>query len=104
MNSKLVARFRITGLVEGVSYLLLVFIAMPFKYLGDMPGPVRYLGWAHGILFVAYCWYLLLAMMALSWPFGRGVKLMIAALVPFGTFLTHKRLVADEAACRANEG
>ena len=102
MNSKLVARFRITGLIEGISYLLLVFIAMPMKHLGDMPGPVRYLGWAHGVLFVAYVWYLLKSMVVAEWPLSRGAVLMIAALVPFGPFLTHKRLAADEEAFLAN--
>ncbi len=103
MKSKLVARLRVTGVIEGISFLLLVGIAMPMKHLGDMPGPVRYLGWAHGVLFMAYCWYLMRAMMALDWPMSRGVKLMAAALFPFGPFLTHKRLREDEAALAASE-
>ncbi|RZM12434.1 MAG: DUF3817 domain-containing protein, partial [Pedobacter sp.] len=45
-------RFMLIALVEGISYLLLLCIAMPLKYYADMPGFVKYLGWAHGVLFV----------------------------------------------------
>ena len=51
---KSVNRFRIIAVLEGWSYVLLLFIAMPLKYMFDMPLFVKYLGWAHGALFVAY--------------------------------------------------
>jgi integral membrane protein len=46
---------RILGNIEGVSYLLLLFIAMPMKYYFGMPMAVKIVGMAHGVLFVAYC-------------------------------------------------
>lgn len=77
---------------------------MPMKYMGGILEPVRYLGWAHGVLFVAYCWFLMQSMMVAGWPLSRGAKLFAAALLPFGPFLTHKGLVADEEAFLAKQG
>ena len=83
---------RILGNVEGVSYLLLVFIAMPLKYAYDMPMAVKITGMAHGVLFVAYCMVLALCMKKFSWKLGFGVYLFIATLIPFGTFVTDRKL------------
>ena len=49
--------FRITALLEGVSYILLLFIAVPIKYLFDDPSYVKLLGMPHGILFIAYIFF-----------------------------------------------
>ena len=83
---------RILGNVEGVSYLLLLFIAMPLKYAYDMPMAVKITGMAHGALFVAYCMVLALCMKKFSWKLGFGVYLFIATLIPFGTFVTDRKL------------
>lgn len=83
---------RILGNVEGVSYLLLLFIAMPLKYAYDMPLAVKITGMAHGVLFVAYCMVLALCMKKFSWKLGFGVYLFIATLIPFGTFVTDRKL------------
>ncbi|MCH5690241.1 DUF3817 domain-containing protein [Niabella sp. W65] len=40
--------------LEGISYLLLLLVAMPLKYLADIPEGVKYIGWAHGVLFVLF--------------------------------------------------
>jgi integral membrane protein len=83
---------RILGNVEGVSYLLLLFIAMPLKYAYDMPMAVKITGMAHGVLFVAYCMVLALCMKKFRWKLGFGVYLFIATLIPFGTFVTDRKL------------
>ena len=83
---------RILGNVEGVSYLLLLFIAMPLKYAYDMPMAVKITGMAHGVLFVAYCMVLALCMKKFSWKLSFGVYLFIATLIPFGTFVTDRKL------------
>ena len=83
---------RILGNVEGVSYLLLLFIAMPLKYAYDMPMAVKITGMAHGVLFVAYRMVLALCMKKFSWKLGFGVYLFIATLIPFGTFVTDRKL------------
>ena len=83
---------RILGNVEGVSYLLLLFIAMPLKYAYNMPMAVKITGMAHGVLFVAYCMVLALCMKKFRWKLGFGVYLFIATLIPLGTFVTDRKL------------
>jgi integral membrane protein len=84
-------------MVEGLSFLLLLGIAMPLKYMADWPFGVRYIGLAHGVLFIAYGLCLLGAMQEAGWPLSRGAKLMGAALVPFGPMLVDRSLAEDEA-------
>jgi integral membrane protein len=50
----LLARFRTVAWIEGLSYVALLFIAMPLKYFADLPLAVRVVGMAHGVLFIAY--------------------------------------------------
>ena len=83
---------RILGNIEGVSYLLLLGVAMPLKYFYDTPEAVRVTGMAHGLLFVAYCLLLALCMRKFKWSFGFGVYLFVATLIPFGTFVTDRKL------------
>lgn len=92
-------RLRIIGLIEGVSFLLLMGVAMPLKYIWDMPMAVKVVGWAHGLLFILFCLFLAIAMTLARWNLGRGALFFIAALVPFGPFLVDKRLkrYAEEA-------
>jgi integral membrane protein len=89
---KLVKWLRITALVEGTSFLLLVGVAMPLKYYAGMPLAVKYTGWAHGVLFVGLCLLLLQVMLAARWSLGRGALVFVAALVPFGPFLLDKHM------------
>ena len=77
---------------EGVSYLLLLLIAMALKYYANFPEAVKYVGWLHGILFVLFCIYLLKVWIVLKWSFGKALTAFIASLVPFGTFLLDARL------------
>ncbi len=98
--SKAIHRLRIVGLIEGISFLLLLGIAMPLKYIWDMPLAVRIVGMAHGLLFILFCLFLVIAMSMAQWHIKRGAFYFVAALVPFGPFLVDKRLKqhADEAA------
>ena len=85
-------RFRLVALCEGVSFILLLFIAMPLKYLGGMPAPVKYLGWMHGILFVLYMIFLGLVWLQYKWSFKKVVGAFLASIIPFGTFVLDRRL------------
>jgi len=80
------------GLIEGVSFLLLMGVAMPLKYAAGMPMAVKVVGWAHGVLFVSLIVALLWTMVAARWPIGRGLLVFIAALIPFGPFLIDSRI------------
>jgi integral membrane protein len=83
---------RLLALMEGVSFLLLLFIAMPLKYFADLPLAVKYVGWAHGLLFVLFGLTLAYVFFKDSWPFWRGGLVFMAALIPFGPFLIDHRL------------
>lgn len=89
-------------MVEGVSFLVLLGIAMPLKYLAGRPEAVKVVGWAHGVLFMAFCLVLLQTMVALRWPLSRAAMAFAAALVPFGPFLIDGRLRREEEALQAN--
>lgn len=75
---------RVLGIVEGISFLLLLFVAMPAKYLFARPELVRVVGMAHGVLFVALCVVLAQTHVARDWSLGRSARVFLAALVPFG--------------------
>src|SRR5688500_12735151 len=91
-----------TALVEGVSFLILLGIAMPLKYFAGLPGAVKVTGWIHGILFVLFCAALLLTMIAARWPLARGALAFVSALLPFGPFLIDRRMKQYEAEFRQN--
>jgi integral membrane protein len=92
--------FRHTALAEAISYLLLLFIAMPLKYVWGMPMAVKLIGSIHGGLFVLFGISLALAMWKARWSFGRGVMLFLASLVPLVPFWLDGRVKqwAQEAA------
>lgn len=84
-------RFRLIAWLEGMSYLLLLFVAMPLKYLADMPLMVKYTGWAHGLLFVLYVAFLLEIAFRYKWSFAKLFFGFIASLLPFGPFVFDKK-------------
>ena len=84
--------FRHIGVMEGVSYLILLLIAMPLKYLAGIPWAVKYMGWAHGVLFVSFGFFLIRVWIKYKWSFGKTTMAFVASLLPFGTFVLDKRL------------
>jgi integral membrane protein len=84
--------FLFVGLLEACSYLLLLGVAMPLKYLAHWPEPVKYLGWAHGVLFVGYVALLGLAMLQRKWPIVLGIGGFVAAFLPLGPFVFERYL------------
>lgn len=85
------------ALTEAVSFLVLLGIAMPLKYLAHLPMAVKIVGWIHGVLFVAFCVALFRAWIVARWPISRAAILFIAALLPFGPFVIDRRMRAWEA-------
>ena len=85
MSSPL-GRLRWIGLLEGASFVLLLFVAMPLKYFAGMPLAVRIVGSLHGALFIAYLVAIALAVRAKAWPKERAPTLVIASLLPGGPF------------------
>jgi len=78
------SRFRLVALLEGLSYLVLVGIGMPLKYLADLPQTVQYVGWVHGGLFVLYMLLLVHVFFADRWSIVKGAIAFVAALIPGG--------------------
>ena len=91
--------FRAVSFVEGISYLLLVFIAMPAKYMFDQPALVRVVGAAHGGLFVIFVLALIAAVYVRRWSLATPVIFFVVSMVPFGfLYIEHqlrKELVAE---------
>jgi integral membrane protein len=79
--------FRKIAIAEGISFLVLLFIAMPLKYFADSPMTVTIVGGLHGVLFVAF--------IVLAWIMRKSlvwfVKAFIASLLPFGTIIMDKQ-------------
>lgn len=78
--------FRIVGHLEGASYVLLVFVAMPLKYALHWPMGVRVMGSLHGLLFLAFLAALARAALEHRWPARASLRAFAASLVPFGMF------------------
>ena len=87
-----VQRLRQIGKIEGVSFLLLLGIAMPLKYLAGWPLAVRVIGSAHGAMFIAFLWALWGAWRRAGLPIRLGALVFVASLMPFGPFLIDERL------------
>jgi len=80
-------RLRIVGMMEGASFLLLLGVAMPLKYLAGMPQMVRAVGMLHGILFMLYVAAVFQASVDMRWPLRRIVAALAASVLPFGPFV-----------------
>ena len=74
------------GIWEGISYLLLLFVAMPLKYVMDFPEAVRLIGSLHGFLFVAFMVMLYYSLMTKALTLKAVVRAFLLSLIPFGTF------------------
>ena len=88
---------RKVGNAEGISYLLLLGVAMPLKYMAGMPEAVRVLGSIHGFLFVLFMAVLFRVWQTQKWPYERVAMAFLLSIVPFGTFYLDKKL-REEAA------
>ncbi|HLP12077.1 MAG TPA: DUF3817 domain-containing protein [Flavobacteriales bacterium] len=84
--------FLATGFVEGWSYILLFFVAMPLKYFAEMPQYVKILGMVHGVLVLVYILYIVLMNVNEKLSPVKCLYAFLLSLVPFGTFFL-KRLL-----------
>ena len=96
MINNSVKKFRLINSIEGYSYLLLVFVAMPMKYLFGFPIAVKIAGMIHGFLFALFCILLFKAWIDRKWAFKENIIFFVASLIPFGTFYTKNKIKAYE--------
>ncbi|WP_400192219.1 DUF3817 domain-containing protein [Hymenobacter sp. B81] len=93
--SSSLGRLRVVGFLEGLSFLVLLGIAMPLKYVLGMPEAVRAVGMAHGLLFVLYVLLVIMVTIEFSWSLRKAALAFLASLVPFGTFWADKKLFRE---------
>ena len=89
--------FHAIAVAEGYSYLLLLFIAMPLKYMAGMPKAVTLVGSIHGALFIAYALAAVFLFTHAKWPLSRIPGLFYAAVLPFGTFVLERKWLRERA-------
>ena len=77
----------IMGYLEGTSFLLLLGIAMPLKYMMGITEAVKYIGMAHGALFIAYILMLLLTASKIRLPLWAMPAGVLGSFLPFGPFV-----------------
>ena len=90
-----IGKLRLVGMLEGLSFLVLCFVAMPMKYIGGDPGAVRIPGMVHGFLWVVLCAQLYQVKTELGWGWKKTLVPFIASLLPFGPFVIDGRLKAE---------
>ena len=81
---------RITGIVEGISFLVLLLIAMPMKYYMGIPMAVKVVGWLHGVLFIMYIIAVFSSIRLMKWNVVSVMVALAASLLPLGTFFLDK--------------
>jgi len=89
-------RFRLVGIAEGFSYLLLLFIGMPAKYLLNTPSILKVMGWIHGVLFILYVAALVNVALANKWSILKTLLAFVVSLIPIATFVFDIKLREEE--------
>ncbi|MDP3314020.1 DUF3817 domain-containing protein [Lutibacter sp.] len=87
--------FRWVSIIEGLSYILLLFIAVPIKYMAGNDTYVKMLGMPHGILFVGYVMLAIVIKYELEWKSKTFWIVLVASIVPFGTFYIDKKYLRN---------
>ena len=93
-----IGRLRVVGVLEGISFILLLGIAMPLKYLAGQPEAVRVVGMAHGLLFLLYLAATVQAALEHRWTWRRTALIGAASLLPFGPFYVDTKFLRESKA------
>jgi integral membrane protein len=95
MLSSPLGRLRVVGMIEGASFLLLLGVAMPLKYLLGQPQMVSLVGAAHGGLWLAYIAAVIDVRLSVGWGWRRVTQALVASVLPFGPFVLEPSLRAE---------
>ena len=93
MLTTTLGRLRLTGFLEGTSFLVLLLIAMPLKYFLGLPLAVKVVGMAHGILFILFIALSVIATLIYKWSMKKMLLLWLSSLIPLGTFYADYKLL-----------
>ena len=91
-----IGRLRLFAYLEGISFLVLLGVGMPLKYMYGMPKPNLVIGMAHGLLFMAYCAFVYIVMGEQKWSASKTFLAVLAAFLPFGTFAPDVKLFREK--------
>ena len=91
----MIKTFRLISVLEGLSYILLLFFAVPMKYLGENESFVKALGMPHGILFIGYIIVAIMIKFELEWKSKTFFIVLVASIIPFGTFYIDKKYLRN---------
>ena len=92
MKKNLIGYFRLLAIVEGVSLLALLFVAMPLKYVYGMPEAVSVVGMTHGILFLVFVAFGMWVSQQKQWSDGFFALVVLSSMIPFATFAMDRKL------------
>lgn len=87
-----IGRFRLLAFLEGLSFIVILFVTMPLKYQFDLPEPNLVVGMIHGILFMSYLYAVLRLKFSENWDNKLTLKTLAASVIPFGTFYMDHRV------------
>lgn len=96
MSGTAIRQVRLVGILEGISFILLLGIAMPLKYLAGRPEVVSWVGMIHGVLFVLYVAAIVHAQLVVKWPIKNVIGLLAASVFPLGPFFAEGWLRRQE--------
>ena len=88
----IISIFRFIAFLEGLSYITLLFVAVPIKYTSNNPSYVKMLGMPHGLLFIAYIILALVLVFYNNWVKKNLLGVLAASVIPFGTFVVDYKL------------
>ncbi len=87
----MIKKFRLLSLLEGVSFLVILFITMPLKYFFASPMPNKIIGMGHGALFLAYVAFAIFLKVEFKWSIKKLAIVLLCSIIPFGTFWMDKK-------------
>ena len=103
IHNDLIGNFRVIGFIEGISYLVLLLVAMPLKYMMGIAIVTKVVGMIHGLLFIAFLVILMQAAQKHHFSMRDSIIFFVASLIPFGTFFTDSRLKRLEEEIKGQE-
>ncbi|WP_109300695.1 DUF3817 domain-containing protein [Aquimarina sp. AU474] len=87
----MITSFRFISYLEGISYLLILFVTMPLKYMFESPEPNKIIGMAHGVLFLLYIVFAIVVKTEKQWNTKTLAIVLLCSIIPFGTFWMDKK-------------
>lgn len=96
-----VVQYSVMAKVVGVMLLILVFVAMPIRYIGGNPTPSAFISPTHGVLYIVYLWFAFGLHRKAGWPLKQFLIMVSAGLVPFLAFFVERKIVRDAQALAA---